>query len=193
MHETISVCSRVGRLLNEHDMSVAELQRQLYSRFRISVDPKTIYRLTRDDAIQRADLTVAAAIGAILGVGLDDLFDVSVAAESGFDGSAPQMEPANIRKLSELLSLQAEQLLTDEESDQLQRLLAEYTRAQVESTLHSVARERGISYDDVYREFLASLDGLQRLEKAHLATKNAEHLRSRKRQRGHPQSKHEST
>lgn len=166
MQETISVSSRLGRLLDDRAMSVAELQRRLHDRFGLAVDPKTLYRLTRDEVVQRADLNVAAAVGTILGVGLDDLFDIRVLSDEHDNRTTREIDPDKIRRLSDLFRLQADRSLSSNEEAELQTLLADYTRAQIESTLQGIAHERGIPYESVYREFLAEFETTRRREKS---------------------------
>ena len=74
----VAVYPRLSELLRARNLSVAELERQIKRRFGLSVDPKTLYRLTYAEPVQRADLEIAGAAAAVLGVGLDDLFEVRV-------------------------------------------------------------------------------------------------------------------
>src|SRR6266542_4409937 len=84
----IAVYPRLNELLRAHDLSVAELERRIERRFGLQVDPKTLYRLTHTDPIQRADLEIAGAVAEILGVGLDDIFDVQVTPTIGDEAQA---------------------------------------------------------------------------------------------------------
>jgi hypothetical protein len=72
----IAVYPRLHEILRARHLSVAELERQMELRFGLRVDAKTLYRLTHTAPIQRADLKVAGAAAAVLGVSLSDLFDV---------------------------------------------------------------------------------------------------------------------
>ena len=53
-------------LLRERDLTVAELERRIRRQFGLKVDPKTLYRLTHGDPVQRADLEIAGAAAVIL-------------------------------------------------------------------------------------------------------------------------------
>ena len=54
----LTVYPRLGELLRERDMSVAELTRRIEQRYGRSVDPKTLYRLTTREPIQRVDIAL---------------------------------------------------------------------------------------------------------------------------------------
>ena len=64
----VAVYPRLSELLRANQLTVAELERQIEQRFGLEVDPKTLYRLSHTDPVQRADLQIAGAAAAILGV-----------------------------------------------------------------------------------------------------------------------------
>ncbi len=71
---TVVVYPQLGEILQVRRLTVADLERQLRQRFGLTVNTKTLYRLTKPEPIQRADLEVALATAAILEITLDDLF-----------------------------------------------------------------------------------------------------------------------
>src|SRR5207253_8097880 len=56
----VAVYPRLGELLQERKLTVAELQRQIETRYALPVDRKTLYRLTYHEPVRRAELDVAA-------------------------------------------------------------------------------------------------------------------------------------
>src|SRR5579871_6508148 len=141
-------------------MTVAELERQIKERFGLSVNVKTLYRLTQAAAVQRADLEIAGATASILGVGLDDLFTIEAYSDSD-DGEAdmPILGPADSRRMAALVDRQAQRLLTDEEWAELEKLVATYGRLLHERRVREVARKQGRPFEDVRREMVGFQGG----------------------------------
>jgi hypothetical protein len=73
----VTVYPRLATVLSERKLTVSALERAIAGRFGMSVDQRTRYRLRRDTPVQRADLEIAGATAAVLGVGLDDLYWVN--------------------------------------------------------------------------------------------------------------------
>src|SRR5258708_9426056 len=152
METRISVSPQLGSLLQERQMSVAELLRRIEGRFGLAVEPKTLYRLTRPEPVQRTDLTIAAAAASVLDVTLDALFVVSEVPFSDVGPSGPDGAPELARRLSELFATQSTRELTVAEEVELRALLAQYAHAQPQSRIQSIAEKQGITIDDARRE-----------------------------------------
>jgi hypothetical protein len=157
----IAVYPRLGELLEAHRMTVAELERQIEARFGLSVDTKTLYRLTHPASVQRADLEIAGAAATVLGVGLDDIFEVRAqAADAGTEIGADDADlpPALCRRLSELFDRQSQGVLTPAEREEMEALVAEFGRRLHEHRLKEIARERGIAVEEARTQVAADLD-----------------------------------
>lgn len=141
---TVVVYPQLGELLQARRITVADLERQLRQRFGLTVNTKTLYRLTRPEPIQRADLEVALATAAILEVALDDLFTMRTLPDDG-DEAAPALDPAASRRLAELFDRQADRPLTADERDELERLVLDYSRLARDRELRRFADEHGLS------------------------------------------------
>src|SRR4051794_10373553 len=124
---TVVVYPQLGELLQERHLTVADLERQLRHRFGLTVNIKTLYRLTKPEPIQRADLEVALATAAILGVSLDQLFTMQTVPDEA-DELALAEDAAVNKRLSELFDLRATRSLTPTEQEELDRLVVEYSR-----------------------------------------------------------------
>jgi hypothetical protein len=155
---SVVVYPRLAELLKEKNLTVAELERQIEERFGLSVNIKTLYRLTQHAAVQRADLEIAGAAAAILGVGLDDLFTIE-ARPSTEDNEAdlPVLGPEESRRMTALMERQAQRLLTEEEWAELETLVATYGRLLHERRVREVAHKQGRPLEQVRREMEQSL------------------------------------
>ena len=143
---TVVVYPHLGELLQARRLTVADLERQLRQRFGLTVNTKTLYRLTKPEPIQRADLEVALATAAILGVRLDDLFTMrAVSGEA--DAPAPVLDPAASRRLAELFGRQATRPLTPTEQDELDQLVADYSRLARDRELRRYADAHGLTFE----------------------------------------------
>jgi hypothetical protein len=155
----VAVYPRLGALLQQRNLTVAELERRIEARFGVAVDRKTLYRLASSQAVQRADLEIAGAAAAILGVGLDDLFDVQAMPAVGDDEPRrADLPPERGRRLAELLDQQERRRLTRAEQIELRALVAEYGRRLQDSFLQDIARQRGISLEQAQREVQAEFE-----------------------------------
>lgn len=111
---SVLVCPRLAALLQARNLTVADLARQIEARFGLAVTPRALQRLTQATPIQHADLEVAGAAAAVLGVELSDIFAIEAIPIS------PQvdenlLDPDQGRRLQTLYSRQERALLTDEE------------------------------------------------------------------------------
>jgi len=155
---SVVVYPRLAELLAARQLSVAELERRIEERYGLTINAKTLYRLTQPAPIQRADLEIAGATAAILGVGLDDLFMVTaVAADEDDEADSRVLNPEDSRRMAVLIDRQAQRLLSDEEWTELEALVATYGRLLHERRLRERARRRGIPYEQEKRETEAHL------------------------------------
>jgi transposase len=146
-------------MLRSRNLTVAELERRIERRFGLAVDPKTLYRLASPEPVQRADLEIAGAVAAVLGIGLDDLFDVQAIPLDHDDGSGTgDLDPHQSQRLAELFDRQARGALTESERTEIEALVAEYGRRLHERRLSELAHLRGISVDEARREATARFD-----------------------------------
>ncbi len=143
---TVVVYPQLGELLQSRHLTVADLERQLRRRFGLTVNTKTLYRLTRPEPIQRADLEVALATAAILGVALDDLFTMRMLPDDG-DEAGAALDPAASRRLAALFDRQAARLLTADERGELERLVLDYSRLARDRELRRFADEHDLSVE----------------------------------------------
>jgi len=155
---SVAVYPRLAQLLEESRVTVAELGRRIEDRYGLTVNPKTLYRLTQATPIQRADLEIAGAAATVLGVGLDDLFTVDAVSVDAHDGEDPQiLGPADSRRMAELVDRQARRLLTEPEWAEMEGLVAKYGQLLHERRLRERAGRRGVSLDQERRETEAHL------------------------------------
>jgi malonyl CoA-acyl carrier protein transacylase len=140
-------------------MSVAELERRIERQFGLSVDPKTLYRLTHADPVQRADLEIAGAAATVLGVRLDDIFEVQVTADAEFDEDGPfVLTSEESRRMAELLDLQGRAGLSQVERGELDNLALKYGRDLHERRLRQIAGKRGVTVEQARRDVARDLD-----------------------------------
>jgi transcriptional regulator with XRE-family HTH domain len=159
----VAVYPRLGRLLRTRNLSVAELGREIESRLGLSTDPKTLYRLASDAPIQRADLEVAGAIASILGISLDELFDVKIEPRvSNDDTEQSVLDADQARRLSELFDRQSTGHLLPSEQDELNALVSAYGRKLHEQRLREFAHNRGVSLEEARAQSAKLLDEAQR-------------------------------
>jgi hypothetical protein len=143
---TVVVYPQLGELLQARRLTVADLERQLRQRFGLMVNAKTLYRLTKPEPIQRADLEIAFATAAILGVNLDDLFTMRTLPDEGNE-AVPVLDPAASRRLAELFDRQAAGPLTPDEVTELDRLVLDYSRRARDRELRRYADEHGLTFE----------------------------------------------
>ncbi|MGH2584273.1 MAG: helix-turn-helix domain-containing protein, partial [Dehalococcoidia bacterium] len=154
----VAVYPRLDDLLQKKGLSVAELERRIERRFGISIDPKTLYRLTSGEPVQRADLEIAGAVTAILDVGLSDLFDVHAVPVDEQDGESAEDDPTESRRLAELFDRQARGAMSEADQQELDALVSAYGRRLHERRIREIAQQRGIPVEQARREVAAELD-----------------------------------
>jgi transposase len=152
----VTVYPQLATLLEERRLTVAELERQIKARFGLTMNIKSLYRLAQSTPVQRADLEIAGAAAAVLGVGLDDLFYVETSA--GDDDREPLLGPDDSKRLAELQEQQAHTALTNSEWSELETLVARYGLALHERRMEILAQQRNISLEQAQRESAAELE-----------------------------------
>jgi hypothetical protein len=155
----VAVYPRLGELLQRRGLTVAELQRQIEGRFALPVDRKTLYRLTYHEPIKRAELDVAAAAAAVLGVGLSEMFEVEANPVTDDLGD---LTPEEASRMAELLDAQTRRALPAAERQELEGLVDEYGRRLVERALRERAERRGLSLEEERRDAELAVERAQR-------------------------------
>jgi hypothetical protein len=154
----VAVYPRLDALLRERRISVAELARQLEQLFGLSVDPKTLYRLAASDPVQRADLNIAGAVASVLGVGLDDLFDVRAVRVDLGESEDEILDPIKSQRLADLFDRQSRGILNPAGRDELETLVAEYSGLLHQRSIREFAQRQGISVEQAERETAVDLE-----------------------------------
>lgn len=85
---SVTVYPRLAELLEEHHLTLAELEGRIATQFGSAVDTQGLVRLAESTPVRQADLELAGATAAVLGVGLDDLFTVAAFTASANSGSS---------------------------------------------------------------------------------------------------------
>ncbi len=106
--------------------------------------------------VRQADLEVAGAVAAVLGVDLGEFFDVEAAPV--LPPAEPILDPEQDRRLDELFDAQSRRSLTPAEQHEVEALVAEYSRRLQERDLPRIAAKRNISVDQARREIKAELE-----------------------------------
>ncbi len=177
---SVSIHSQLDRLLRERQLTTAELEREIEQRYGLIVAAGALDHLAHADPVERADLKLAAATAAILGVGLADLFEVEVVpVDPGPPEGEAYLNPRQHARFAELLDMQPRRELTTAERAELDWLLNEYG-AQFEERHDSAdARRRDITIEQARHEaeaevarvaaLWANIDASPRLRQAYLA------------------------
>jgi uncharacterized protein len=155
---SIAVYPRLSELLRTKNLSVAELERQVEQRFGLSVNLKTLYRFTSSEPVQRADLEIAGAVAAVLGVGLGDLFDIQATPVDKHREETSVLDPAESRRLADLFDRHSRGVLSADEQRELEALVDEYGRRLHEMRVREYAKQRNISVEEARSEMAANLD-----------------------------------
>jgi len=160
----VMVYSRLGDALRNQGLTVSELQRQIALRFGLTVDVRTLNRLSQDDRVRRPNLEVAAAAAAVLGVGLDDIFVMRI-THADTDGVGMEragdedvLDPDQSRRLGDLLEAQDWRSLTSDERAELRALVAAWGRHANEQALRDIAARREQPIEQVRADVAADLD-----------------------------------
>ena len=156
----ITVYPRLGELLRERKMSVAELARQIEARWGRSVDPKTLYRLTSDEPIKRVEIGLIAQIAAVLELGMGELFSVlglTLDVEFYEEFDDPQTRGQYLR-MRELFGLRSGRNLSRAERKELDNLLTLHRQREHERNIHLIAAKHGVSYEQAEADVAASLE-----------------------------------
>lgn len=153
---TVVVYPQLGELLRARHLTVADLERQLRQRFGLTVNTKTLYRLTKPEPIQRADLEVALATAAVLGVSLDELFTMQTISDEA-DETVSAEDAAVNKRISELFERRATRSLISGEQEELDRLLIDYSRLARDRELRRYAATHGLSFEQARDQIRAEV------------------------------------
>jgi hypothetical protein len=153
---SVAVYPRLGELLRARNLTVAELGREIATRFGLLVDSESLDSWAQDTPVRRADLELAGAAAAVLNVNLSDLFEVNLTPDRPDEGAVLDATAAN--RLSELLDLQQSRELSETESAEMAALVDEYSRELRERGLTATAARRGITVDQARGELQAEVD-----------------------------------
>jgi hypothetical protein len=157
---SVAVYPRLSELLRSRQLTVAELERQIKQRFGIRVDAKTLYRLAHAEPVQRADLEIAGAAAAVLGVGLGDLFEVqAIPVDQSLSGDAEDLSPEQSQRLAWLFDRSSRGELTPVEREEMEALVAEFGRLLHERQVRELASQRHVSVEEARRTANEQLDG----------------------------------
>jgi hypothetical protein len=141
---SVAVYPRLGELLRVSNLTMEGLGREFEQRFGLSVDLPTLHRLTQAEPIRQADLELVAAVAAILGVALGDLFRVEATPLNDQDQApAFDLDPEQSRRLAELLDLQDKRESTPSEQSETDGLVAEWGRRLHEAGIREIAKKWG--------------------------------------------------
>jgi len=154
----IAVYPQLSELLRRKNLSVAELERQIEQRFGLSVNVKTLYRFTSPEPVQRADLEIAGAVAAVLGVSLDDLFHVQATPVNEHGDETSALDPVESRRLADLFDRQSCGLLSAAEQRELETRVDEYGRRLHDVRMREYAEQRGVSVEEARGEMELDLD-----------------------------------
>jgi len=150
---SVLVYPRLATLLQARNLTSADLARQIESRFGLPVTSRTLQRLTQTTPIQRADLEVAGAAAAVLGVELGDIFAVEATpVSSGEQGGDDLLDSAQSRRLRALHDRQGRRLLDDDEWAELAELVSVFGHRLHERRMRELAVQHGIPVEHAERE-----------------------------------------
>jgi hypothetical protein len=154
----IAVYPRLSVLLRNKNLSVAELERLIKKRFGISVNLKTLSRFTSSEPVQRAELEIAGAVAAVLGVELGDLFDIQATPVDKDEAEMGMLGVTESRRLADLFDRQSQGALPAHEQRELEELIGEYGRRLHEVRIREYARQRTMSVEEARNEMAQDLD-----------------------------------
>jgi len=146
---SVMVYPLLGALLRDRDMTVSALAREIARPYGTTVEREALERLMQPTPIRGADMEIAGAVSKILGVGLDDLFDV----RDEFDDEGGQfLSRSEERAMALLFDRQDEGTITDGEQQELDALIAAQAQRASETWLREIAADRGRNVEDVRAE-----------------------------------------
>jgi hypothetical protein len=149
----VVVYPRLAALLEQRHLTITDLVDRIHEQYGLTVDPTSLDQLTQTAPVQRADLQVAGATAAVLGVKLDDLFMVAALPANGTDDATwDVLEPAENRRLRELFDRKLDGVITYEEWAELDALVAKHGLLQHERSMAARARQRGVPVETIRQE-----------------------------------------
>jgi hypothetical protein len=154
----VAVYPRLGELLRASDLTMEGLERAIEQRYGLSVDLLALRRLALPEPVRQADLEVAGAVAAVLGVGLGDLFRVDATpVDDRVRALAADPDDGRGRRLAELLDLRDERDLTASEQAEVEALVDEWSRRLHELRIGEIAERWGLSREETRRRVDAQL------------------------------------
>jgi len=153
---SVAVYPRLADLLRDKGLTVGDLARQLEEQLALSVDTRTLQRLTQDTPIQRADLAIAGAVATVLGVELGDLFTVDVTRVVPANEAVQRdLNAHDSQRLSTLLARQQQGPLSEQNTTELRGLMATYALRLHNRRMREWARQRNIPVEQAQQEAAA--------------------------------------
>jgi len=146
---SVMVYPLLGELLRDRDMTVPDLEREIARQYGMTVERAALERLMQPTPIRGADLEIAGAVSKILGIGLDDLFDVRAVRDEYDDEGGQFLSRSEERAMALLFDRQDEGTITDAEQEELDALIATQGQRASETWLREIAADRGRSVEDV--------------------------------------------
>jgi hypothetical protein len=166
---SVAVYPLLGALLRDRNMTITDLEREVARQYGITAERGTLERLMQPVPIHRADMDVAGAVAKALNVGLDDLFDVRAVRDGQGVESTDYLSPSDTQALTRLFTRQDEGLITDDEQQRLDALVAKQAQLVTEQWLRQIAAAQHRTLEDVSAEIDADV---QRAHKEWLAFQN---------------------
>jgi hypothetical protein len=151
----VAVFSRLDSLLQERNLTLAEVRQQIEALYGIVDNDATLEHLASGEVLEDANLNVVGAVAGLLGVSLNDLLQVFALPVSMLN---PPSEPDFLteeesRRLYELFDRQDDGILTSDEQRELDALVYDkYGKRLNDYYRHKEAKRRGISVAQVQRE-----------------------------------------
>jgi len=151
----VAVFSRFDSLLQERNLTLADVRQQIEALYGVIDDTATLEHLASGEALEAASLTVVGAVAGLLGVSLADLFQVVAIPVSMLN---PPSEPDFLteeegKRLFELFDRQDGGVLTADEQRELEELVYDKYGQRLNDYYRSKeAKQRGVSVEQVQQE-----------------------------------------
>jgi len=146
---SVLVYPLLGELLRDRAMTAPDLVREIGRQCGMTVERAALERLMQPAPIRGADMEIAGAVSKILGIGLDDLFDVRAVRDAYDDEGGQLLSRAEERAMALLFDRQDEGTITAVEQEELDALIAIQAQRASETWLRAIAAERGQGVEDV--------------------------------------------
>jgi len=146
---SVMVYPLLGELLRDRAMTAPDLVQEIARQYGLTVGRDALERLMQPAPIRGADMEIAGAVAKILGIGLDDLFDVRAVRDADDDEGGQVLSRSEERHIALLLDRQDEGTITVAEQEELDALIAAQAQRASETWLRAIAAERGRGVEDV--------------------------------------------